>query len=547
MKRLLILLCCFAPLSLLLGQQSIEELKQELKKANSTKEKMYLNYELGNAYLRVDEEVSIDYSKKAFNQATDLNNPRLGAQAAYLVGRGYERDRNERNADVWYRTAQAKAKQAGDLDLIVKSVQRRGRLAEKERDYRDAYQIYEDAFNYFSQKGTSISDLESKFERQKAALAQERKRLQSEIDRLSQERDQLSSDRDRLQRQQQKLVQEKRRVEEEVSQKEERLADVSQAKERADSIAETKQKEVKQLSRQKLEQEAVLKAREAELAKATLEAERNRNRAEQNKAQRDRLLILAASGVLLTMLLLILFLVSRRSRRRLKDKNRIIQEEQERSNELLLNILPKPIADELKEYGKAKPRKYKDATVLFSDFKNFSKISEQLTPEELVEDLDKSFKAFDFIISQYEDIEKIKTIGDAYMCASGLSDRRNLPNNIIRAAIEMQQFLDEQKQEKIRLGKPYFEARIGIHTGPVVAGVVGVNKFAYDIWGDTVNIASRVESNGQEGRVNISEATYSLVKYNFECEYRGKVQAKNKGLIDMYFVKKERQGAAVTA
>jgi len=547
MKRLLILLCCFAPLSLLLGQQSIEELKQELKKANSTKEKMYLNYELGNAYLRVDEEVSIDYSKKAFNQATDLSNPRLGAQAAYLVGRGYERDRNERNADVWYRTAQAKAKQAGDLDLIVKSVQRRGRLAEKERDYRDAYQIYEDAFNYFSQKGTSISDLESKFERQKAALAQERKRLQSEIDRLSQERDQLSSDRDRLQRQQQKLVQEKRRVEEEVSQKEERLADVSQAKERADSIAETKQKEVKQLSRQKLEQEAVLKAREAELAKATLEAERNRNRAEQNKAQRDRLLILAASGVLLTMLLLILFLVSRRSRRRLKDKNRIIQEEQERSNELLLNILPKPIADELKEYGKAKPRKYKDATVLFSDFKNFSKISEQLTPEELVEDLDKSFKAFDFIISQYEDIEKIKTIGDAYMCASGLSDRRNLPNNIIRAAIEMQQFLDEQKQEKIRLGKPYFEARIGIHTGPVVAGVVGVNKFAYDIWGDTVNIASRVESNGQEGRVNISEATYSLVKYNFECEYRGKVQAKNKGLIDMYFVKKERQGAAVTA
>ena len=547
MKRLLILLCCFAPLSLLLGQQSIEELKQELKKANSTKEKMYLNYELGNAYLRVDEEVSIDYSKKAFNQATDLNNPRLGAQAAYLVGRGYERDRNERNADVWYRTAQAKAKQAGDLDLIVKSVQRRGRLAGKERGYRDAYQIYEDAFNYFSQKGTSISDLESKFERQKAALAQERKRLQSEIDRLSQERDQLSSDRDRLQRQQQKLVQEKRRVEEEVSQKEERLADVSQAKERADSIAETKQKEVKQLSRQKLEQEAVLKAREAELAKATLEAERNRNRAEQNKAQRDRLLILAASGVLLTMLLLILFLVSRRSRRRLKDKNRIIQEEQERSNELLLNILPKPIADELKEYGKAKPRKYKDATVLFSDFKNFSKISEQLTPEELVEDLDKSFKAFDFIISQYEDIEKIKTIGDAYMCASGLSDRRNLPNNIIRAAIEMQQFLDEQKQEKIRLGKPYFEARIGIHTGPVVAGVVGVNKFAYDIWGDTVNIASRVESNGQEGRVNISEATYSLVKYNFECEYRGKVQAKNKGLIDMYFVKKERQGAAVTA
>ena len=187
--------------------------------------------------------------------------------------------------------------------------------------------------------------------------------------------------------------------------------------------------------------------------------------------------------------------------------------------------------------------------MLFSDFKNFTSISEKLSPEELVEELDKCFKAFDFILSQYEDIEKIKTIGDAYMCASGLTARRGLPNNIIRAALEMQQFLNEQKQEKIRLGKPYFEARIGLHTGSVVAGVVGVNKFAYDIWGDTVNIASRIEANGEEGRVNISNTTYGLVKYQFDCEYRGKVQAKNKGLIDMYYVQKEKAKnlAAVTA
>lgn len=237
----------------------------------------------------------------------------------------------------------------------------------------------------------------------------------------------------------------------------------------------------------------------------------------------------------------------RKANRALEDKNKLIQQERERSEELLLNILPAPIATELKEKGKAKAQKFDEVTVLFSDFINFTNIAEQMEPEELVEELDKCFKAFDFIISQYLDIEKIKTIGDAYMCASGLNDRRSLPNGIIKAALEMQQFLDEQRAERSRIGKPYFQARIGIHTGSVVAGVVGVKKFAYDIWGDTVNTASRVESNGEAGRVNISETTYRLVKYKFECEYRGKVEAKNKGLIDMYFVNREVVGAAVPA
>ena len=125
------------------------------------------------------------------------------------------------------------------------------------------------------------------------------------------------------------------------------------------------------------------------------------------------------------------------------------------------------------------------------------------------------------------------------MCASGLAGRKVMPFNLIRAALEMQIYLEEQRRERIQLGKPYFEARIGIHTGPVVAGVVGVKKFSYDIWGDTVNTASRVESNGQVGKVNISGTTYRLVKYKFDCTYRGRIQAKNKGEIDMYFVERE--------
>ena len=155
----------------------------------------------------------------------------------------------------------------------------------------------------------------------------------------------------------------------------------------------------------------------------------------------------------------------------------------------------------------------------------------------MVHELDYCFRGFDYIISQYE-VEKIKTIGDAYMCASGLLNRKTIPFKIVKAALEMQEFLEDYKQEKIKKGEPYFEARIGVHTGPVVAGVVGVNKFAYDIWGDTVNIAARMEANCKEGEVNISNSTFQMIKYNFECQYRGKIAAKNMGEIDMYYVKK---------
>ncbi|MCB0546649.1 MAG: hypothetical protein KDD19_03625 [Phaeodactylibacter sp.] len=549
MKQLFTLLLLCLGIFTATQAQSIDELEKQLQEASNSKDRLSLNYQLGEAYLRSSSEKSIAYGKKAFDIARDLGNDGMMARSAFLVGKGYVRDRNDRNAKTWFDTALAAAKKAGDSDLIIKSVESRSKIEKDDRDYREAYQIVEEAFKYFSQKGTSISDLEEKYERQRVALLQEKKRLEDEINNLASERDELYVDRNRLQERQQELVRDKAKVEEQITEKEERLATISEAKERADSVARTKEREVKSLTRERLEQEAILKYQEAELAKASLEAEKNRRIAEQAASRQKQLLILASFGTLLALLLLVLFLFARRSRSRLQEKNKIIDSERQRSDELLLNILPKPIAEELKEFGKAKARKYDQVTVMFSDFINFTSISEQLSPEDLVEELDKCFKAFDFILSQYDDIEKIKTIGDAYMCASGLTGRRGMPYNIIRAALEMQQFLNEQKQEKMRLGKPYFEARIGIHTGSVVAGVVGVNKFAYDIWGDTVNIAARMEANGEEGRVNISNTTYGLVKYQFDCEYRGKVQAKNKGLVDMYFVQKEKEKnlAAVTA
>ncbi|HRG58252.1 MAG TPA: adenylate/guanylate cyclase domain-containing protein [Bacteroidia bacterium] len=211
-------------------------------------------------------------------------------------------------------------------------------------------------------------------------------------------------------------------------------------------------------------------------------------------------------------------------------------EEKKKSDDLLLNILPAEIAEELKEKGSAIARDYDKVTVMFTDFKDFTKISEQLTPAALVKEIDSCFSAFDQIIQKHG-IEKIKTIGDAYMCVGGLPiPNSNHALNTVKAAIDIRDFMKKHNQEKAAKGEHQFRIRIGIHTGSVVAGIVGIKKFAYDIWGDTVNIASRIESSGEADKINISESTFELVKNNFKCTYRGKIEAKNKGQIDMYFV-----------
>lgn len=254
---------------------------------------------------------------------------------------------------------------------------------------------------------------------------------------------------------------------------------------------------------------------------------------------RTRQRALAGGGVALILLALLLYNRNRiktKANRELAERNAIIARERERSDNLLLNILPRSTAEELKEKGQAAARSYPSVTVLFTDFTGFTALAAGLSPEELVEELDACFRAFDAIVGQYG-LEKIKTIGDAYLCAGGLPDP--LPDHastVVRASLAMQAWVEERHRALSAQGRPAFRMRAGIHTGPVVAGVVGDRKFAYDIWGDTVNTAQRMESAGEPGKVNVSEATRELLGADFVCTPRGDIAAKGKGSIPMFWV-----------
>ena len=224
--------------------------------------------------------------------------------------------------------------------------------------------------------------------------------------------------------------------------------------------------------------------------------------------------------------------------RRTRRSRAAIQHEKEISEGLLHNILPEEVADEIRAKGFADVREFPTATVLFTDFKGFTLLSEKLTAPELVAEIDHCFRAFDGIMERHG-IEKIKTIGDAYMAAGGLPDpTKGSPLSVVMAALEMQQFMSAYKAERIAQERLYFEMRLGVHTGPVIAGIVGVKKFAYDIWGDTVNTASRMESSGAVGQVNISASTLALVRDAALLRFtpRGLVEAKGKGPMEMFFV-----------
>ena len=281
------------------------------------------------------------------------------------------------------------------------------------------------------------------------------------------------------------------------------------------------------LDKKVTEMRADYEINKAETQVALKEADLKRQKLAKNAFMAGLLLILA-----------IAFIIFRNYREKVR-VNRIIEGQKNEIEGLLLNILPAEVANELQATGKATPRNYERVSVLFTDFKGFTTIADKMAPEDLVKELNNCFMAFDNIIESH-DLEKIKTIGDSYMCAGGIpTPDDDHPFRIVRAAMEIQKYISENNDRRMANGQVPWDIRIGVHVGPLVAGVVGKKKYAYDIWGSTVNIASRMESSGVPGRVNISAATYEIVKNKYACMYRGKINAKNVGDVDMYLIDHE--------
>lgn len=356
-------------------------------------------------------------------------------------------------------------------------------------------------------------------------LTQQKKQQQEEIakskEEISKSKEEINKSKETLSKSQEELA--KKSVEAKLTQAE--LAKSQQEMQMAQDLLQHQEDSIRLLMQQKSLNELELN---------------NEKLANEKQAQKAQLLLalLALGGAVLAAVLL-LYMINRRKNRELAEKNVIIEEEKQRSEELLLNILPQDVIDEIKQQGKINPRSYQLATVLFADIKDFTLISEGLSPETLVSSLDAYFEAFDNIIGKSK-VEKIKTIGDAYVCVGGvpIANESN-PAEVVRIGLQFQAAVLKLKQERIQTGEQWFDVRIGIHTGPVVAGVVGIRKFAYDIWGDTVNMAARMQQFGEPYQINVSKDTYEIIKDKFSCTYRGKVEVKSKGEMDMYFVDRE--------
>lgn len=535
MKLPITLVFIFAAFSLF--AQSASSLEAKLKKAKSDSDKMELKYELAKIYNKnaSTRSKAARYIKDAYLIANEKKDYFLLAKIGYLDGNIHENNRDAARAHARYKTAKENAIKAGDNNLASQILGQVAELYSKSDNFKDAYRASREALQLGGGGGrigsssgggdnvTRLVNEKAKLENQNRSLTNDKARLTKELYELKGEAPPIEIGEKTVLTREEAAIQRERLAE--IAEKEKQLQSLASRNAESEQKRLRLEKKYATLSKADLEKEALL-------TETKLDNERASNF--------NKVLGLAVGSLFIFAILLFGRLrANRKSKKDLEEKNTLIAAEQKKADDLLLNILPAPIAKELKANGKAKARKFNDVSVLFTDFKNFSGIAESMSPVDLVDELDHCFKGFDYIISQYPSIEKIKTIGDAYMCASGLNGKLHKADELVRAALEMQTFLTEYKLDRMSKGRRFFEARIGIHSGPVVAGIVGFNKFAYDIWGDTVNLASRMESNGTAGRVNISTSTYNKVRHMFKCEHRGKISAKNLGQVDMYFVEQQ--------
>ena len=525
------LFSCLLSASILFGQSTAELDKRFKNPATSKQDKMNIAYQLASQWKKSTATASkaADYAWQANQLAIEVGDKRREAEAANLSADAMFIAGNLKVSAERYVQAWNAARNYGLRDLAINCADRLQEIARKKNDQKEELKWSREMVNYLKDSGGGTrggGDAQRRLENQLAAAEAKIREL---ADKLAQATGQSQSIETNYQAQLKEVqAKSQQQITEITTQKEATINDIELKRQKADSVANQRGRDLALMSREQLEAAMQIETQRRSLAESQLKQTENEN-------QRNVLALIAGFVMLIAILFYIRYRAKNRTAAELSEKNTRIEEEQKRSDNLLLNILPPAIAQELKTRNKVAAQKYEQATVLFLDFKGFTNVAEQLSPELLVEELDFCFSNFDRIISQYR-IEKIKTIGDAYLCASGLSDKNDSPSDMVKAALEIQDFLLHIKAERLDRGMPFFEARAGIHTGPVVAGVVGSKKFAYDIWGDTVNTAARMQEACEPGRVNVSETSYWLAKYEFEWQSRGKIAAKNKGMMDMYYV-----------
>lgn len=466
---------------------------------NNTQIRNWQFYQEKGDYDKAAEQAELIYQLGVNTKNSELMAQALNWEGQSLLKKTKREAANRREAKKVFQKSLELLATSDNKDLILDNLKRLRNLAEQEKD-QGAFAIY----------NKRINDIENIIETKASnkVLAEKIEKLGGAVAALGSEKTELQS----------------------------KVANLSEAQVKAQLLISMQKNYLDSMKMERMQDSFELANKELALKEQTAQLELQKNYIKLQSSQRNFFIAIAAILLIIAAGAYFRFSEVKKYNIALNTKNEALLAEQQRSESLLLNILPAMVADELKSHGMTKAREYEQATVMFVDFKEFSKIAKLLTPEQLVNELDVYFKAFDAIINKYK-IEKIKTIGDAYMCVGGLPDvKGSEPKDVVLAALEIQALMDRFKQERMKKGQPYFEARIGIHTGPLVAGVVGSMKFAYDIWGDTVNIASRLESNGQAWRVNISEDTYNLVKDYFEFETRGIIPIKNNHDIGMYFV-----------
>ena len=494
---------------------------------------MNIAYELADKMKRSNPAKAADYAWQANQLAIQVGDKRREAESANLSAEATLSSGNLKLAAERYTQSWNAARNYGLRDLAINSADRLQEISRRQNNLKEELKWSREVVNYLKESGGGSrggGDAQRRLENQLAAAEQKIRELVAKLEHATGQSQSLETS----YQTQLKEIQDK--SQQQITQKETTISQIEQARQQSDSLMRTKSRMVDVLTKEQMADSIVRAQQERDIQtqqRLLAEAETQKTRSD---ALRNLLGVVAAFVLVLAGLFYFRYRAKRRTVNELAQKNARIEEEQKRSDSLLLNILPSAIAQELKANNKVAARKYDQATVMFLDFKGFTNIAEHLSPELLVEELDYCFSNFDRIIGQYR-IEKIKTIGDAYLCASGLSDKNSSPSDTVKAALEIQDFLQHMKAERLNRGMPFFEARVGIHTGAVVAGVVGSKKFAYDIWGDTVNIAARMQEACEPGQVNVSESAHSLTKYEFEWQSRGRIAAKNKGDLEMYYVK----------